>query len=446
MKKTDVLVIGGSAGGILAATTCKKVYKDKEVVLVRKTNTVMVPCGIPYIFGTLNDTGKNRIPDTMITNPGCELIISEAIKLDAEAHLVSLSNGDSIQYDKLVLATGSNPIIPKFIPGYDLGSIYAVYKSEDYLADLLVKIAPMKDIVVVGGGFIGVEFAEQLRKLGKNITLVEMQDQCLQQAFDNEICSVAEDELKANGIVIKTGVKVAKFSGEKFVTAVELSNGEILKTDGVLLGMGVVPNTLLANEAGLRLDQRGAIMVDEYMRTSAKDIFAVGDCADKKCFFTGKSMPVLLASTATMEAKVAAANLFGLRYIRENRGTISAFSTKIFSKTLASAGIGERRALEEGFEIVVGKFATMDKHPGSLPGSAKIELKLIFVKTSGVLIGAQIIGGESIGEMINILSLAIQKGLTANELNTFQTATHPLVTASPIAYPINAAALDALTK
>jgi NADH oxidase (H2O2-forming) len=446
MKKTDVLVIGGSAGGILVATTCKKVYKDKNVILVRKTNTVMVPCGIPYIFGTLNDTGKNRIPDTMITNPGCELVISDAVKLDTEAHLVSLSNGDSIQYDKLVIATGSNPIIPKFIPGYDLGNIYAVYKNEDYLADLLVKIAPMNDIVVIGGGFIGVEFAEQLKKLGKNITLIEMQDQCLQQAFDAEICTVAEGELKANGIVIKTGVKVSKFSGETNVSAVELSNGEILRTDGVILGMGVVPNTSLANEAGIRLDQRGAILVDEYMRTSAKDVFAVGDCAEKKCYFTGKSLPILLASTAAMEAKVAAGNLFGLRYIRENRGTISAFSTKIFAKTLASAGIGERRALEEGFDIVIGKFATMDRHPGSLPGSTKVELKLIFVKTSGVLIGAQIIGGESVGEMINILSLAIQKGLTANELNTFQTATHPLVTASPIAYPINAAALDALTK
>jgi NADPH-dependent 2,4-dienoyl-CoA reductase/sulfur reductase-like enzyme len=446
MRKTDVLVIGGSAGGILTATTCKKVYKDKEVVLVRKTNTVMVPCGIPYIFGTLNETGKNRIPDTIITNPGCELIISEAVKLDSEAHLVTLSNGDSIQYDKLVIATGSNPIIPKFIPGYELGNIFAIYKSEDYLADLLLKIAPMTNIAVVGGGFIGVEFAEQLRILGKNITLIEMQDQCLQQAFDSEICTVAEEELKTNGIVVKTGVKVAKFNGEVKVSSIELSNGETLQTDGVILGMGVVPNSSLAKEAGLKLDQRNAIIVDEYMRTSAKDVFAVGDCADKKRFFTGKSMPVLLASTAALEAKVAAANLFGLRYIRENRGTISAFSTKIFKKTFASAGIGERRALEEGFEIVIGKFATMDKHPGSLPGSTKIELKLIFVKTSGVLIGAQIIGGESIGEMINILSLAIQKGLTANELNTFQTATHPLVTASPIAYPINAAALDALTK
>jgi len=111
MKKTDVLVIGGSAGGILAATTCKKVYKDKEVILVRMTNTVMVPCGIPYIYGTLNETTKNRIPDTMVTNPGCELIIGEAIKIDPVEHFVSFSSGETIQYDKLVIATGSNPMV-----------------------------------------------------------------------------------------------------------------------------------------------------------------------------------------------------------------------------------------------------------------------------------------------------------------------------------------------
>lgn len=446
MKKTDVLVIGGSAGGILAATTSKKVYKDKEVILVRKTETVMVPCGIPYIFGTLNDTSKNRIPDAMITDVGVELIVSEATELDAKNHMVTLSNGDSIQYDKLVIATGSNPIVPTFIEGYQLKNVFPIVKSETYLADLLEKLKGFHNVSVIGGGFIGVEFAEQLQKNGKNVTIVEVADQCLWQAFDSELCTMAEEEMKANGILIKTGMKVLKISGKDQVEALELSDGTTVEAEAVILGMGVTPNSTLAATAGIKLDGKGAILVDEYMRTSEKDVFAVGDCAEKHCFFTNKSLPILLASTAAMEAKVAATNLFGLKYVRENKGTISAFSTKIYSKTFASAGISERRASEEGFEIVVGKFATMDKHPGSLPGSSKINIKLIFIKTSGVLIGAQISGGDSIGEMINILSLAIQKGLTANELNTFQTATHPLITASPIVYPINAASLDALSK
>jgi len=204
----------------------------------------------------------------------------------------------------------------------------------------------MKDIVVIGGGFIGVEFAEQLQKSGKNVILIELQDHCLQQVFDNEICVMAEDELKTNGVNVKTGVSVTKIVGGKEVSGIELSDGEVIKTEAVILGIGVTPNLALAGAAGINIDNKGAIIVDEYMRTSKKDIFAVGDCAEKKCFFTGKSIPVLLVSTAAMEAKVAASSLYGLRFIRENRDTISVFSTKIFKKIFASAGIGERRAAE----------------------------------------------------------------------------------------------------
>lgn len=446
MKKTDVLVIGGSAGGLLSATTCKKVYKDKSVILVRKTNSVMVPCGIPYIFGTLHDTAKNRIPDTMITDLGVELIVDEVQTIDAEQKTASLASGELIQFEKLILATGSNPIVPTFIDGYNLENVFPIIKSEAYLADLLEKLKNMQNVAVIGGGFIGVEFAEQLQKIGKNVTLIELADTILWQAFDQEVCQMATDDLIANGITLKTGTKVSKIIGSGKVEQIELSDGECIPADAVILGMGVTPNSSLARDAGVQTDEKGGILVDEYMRTSKRDIFAVGDCAKKRCFFTNKDIAILLASTAAMEAKVAASNLYGLRYVRENKGTISAFSTKIYDKTYASAGISERRAVDEGFEIVTGKCGTMDKHPGSLPGSTKIDLKLIFIKTSGVLIGAQLSGGDSVGEMINILSLAIQKGLTANELNTFQTATHPLVTASPIAYPINAASLDALTK
>jgi len=446
MRKTDVLVIGGSAGGILTATTSKKVYKDKSVLLVRKTGSVMVPCGIPYIFGTLNDTAKNRIPDTIITNVGVNLVVDEVTKINKENKTVFLSNGEEIAYDKLVLAIGSTPIIPKFIEGYNLKNVFPILKDEVYLADLFEKLKAMQDVVVIGGGFIGVEFAEQLQKNGKNVTLVEVAERCLWQAFDNEACETAEEAMKSNGITIKTGMKVNRIIGTDKVQSVEVEGGESIKADAVILGMGVIPNSALAQEAGISVNDQGAILVDEYMRTSEKDIFAVGDCAEKRCFFTNKNIPIMLASTAAMEAKVAAENLFGLKYVRANKGTISAFSTKIYNKTYAAAGLTERRAFAEGFEIVTGQFTTMDKHPGSLPGTSKIDLKMIFIKTSGVLLGAQILGGDSVGEMINILSLAIQQGLTANELNTFQVATHPLITSSPIAYPINAAALDVMTK
>jgi NADPH-dependent 2,4-dienoyl-CoA reductase/sulfur reductase-like enzyme len=405
----------------------------------------MIPCGIPYIFGTLNDTGKNVLPDAGIHDANVHLVIDSVLTIDKEKKVVATKKGEEFQYKKLVIATGSLPIVPSFIPGFDLENVYAIYKNKDYLQGILEKLQTVKNVAVIGGGFIGVEFAEQISRLGKNVTLIEMADACLWQAFDKKFTDEIEASMKENGVRVLTCTKVKKMLGEGCVTAVELESGETVPADLVVMGLGVKPNGLLAKDAGLETNKKGAIVVDEYMRTSDPSIFAVGDCAEKKCFFTGKDVPVLLASTAAMEAKIAGCNAFHLRLIRANKGTISAFSTKIFGRTYAAAGITEARAVQEGFSIMLGEFTTMDRHPGSLPGAQKIHIKLMFSKCSGMILGAQISGGDSVAEMINILSLAIQKGITATELNTFQVATHPLISASPIAYPINVAAMNAIS-
>ncbi|MBN2897263.1 MAG: FAD-dependent oxidoreductase [Clostridia bacterium] len=446
MKKTDLLVIGGSAGGILSANTAKKAYGNINVTLIRDTDSVMVPCGIPYIFGTLGDTKKNVIPDGAVTSNGVELIIDRVTKIDRTAKIVETRDGLSVQYKKLVIATGSLPVVPKFIPGHDLENVYPVLKNEDYLAEVYEKAKASENVVIVGGGFIGVEFAEQMKMLGKNVTLVELADACLWQAFDKQYTDEIEAQMTENGIVVKTGTKIEKILGDGKVNGVQIDSGETLPADLVILGMGVKPNSELAKDAGLEINNQGAIVVDQYTRTSDHDIFAVGDCASKQCFFTGENAPVLLASTAATEAKIAGCNAFQLRLIRQNKGTISAFSTKIFGTTYAAAGMTEAKAEKSGFSMMIGEFETLDKHPGSLPNARKTKIKLIFSKCSGVILGAQISGGDSVGEMINILSLAIQKDLTASELNTFQVATHPLISASPIAYPINAAAMNAISK
>lgn len=446
MKKTDLLVIGGSAGGILSATTARKAYGDIDITIIRETEKVMVPCGIPYIYGTLHDTNKNVIPDAGILGANINLIIDRVVKVDREAKTVTTEGGETVEYKKLVLATGSLPIIPTFIPGYDLENIYGVLKNQNYLNGVLEKVNAAENVAVIGGGFIGVEFAEQMRILGKNVTLIELANACLWQAFDKSFTDEIEASLKENGIKLLTGTKVTKFIGDKAVEAVELANGEQIPADLVILGLGVKPNAELAKKAGLPINARGAIVVDQYTRTNDPDIFAVGDCSEKRCYFTGQDAPVLLASTAAMEAKIAGSNAFQLRLVRANKGTISAFSTQIFGRTYAAAGLTEARARQEGFSMMVGEFTTMDRHPGSLPGAQKTTIKLMFSKCSGVILGAQISGGEAVGEMINILSLAIQKGTTATELNTFQVATHPLLSASPIAYPINAAAMNAIAS
>ncbi|MGI6751807.1 MAG: FAD-dependent oxidoreductase [Anaerovoracaceae bacterium] len=444
MKRTDLLVIGGSAGGILSATTARKAYGDIDITLIRSTEKVMVPCGIPYIFGTLHSTDKNVIPDAPLLDTDVNIVIDDVVSIDRAAKTVNTACGDTYEYKKLIIATGSLPIIPEFIPGHDLENVVPILKKKTYLDTVLEKAQSSENVVVIGGGFIGVEFAEQIKLLGKNVTLVEVAEACLWQAFDRKFSDEIETLMEDNGVRILTNTKVTKINGKDKVESVSLDSGEELKADLVILGMGVKPNAALAKEAGLALNAKGAIIVDQYTRTSDPDIFAVGDCAEKNCFFTGKDVPVLLASTAAMEAKIAGCNAFHLRLVRANKGTISAFSTKIYGRTYAAAGLTQARAEQEGFALMIGEFTTMDHHPGSLPGTQTINIKLIFSKCSGIILGAQISGGDTVSEMINIASLAIQKGITATELNTFQVATHPLVSASPIAYPINAAAMNGL--
>ena len=288
MKKTDLLVIGGSAGGILSATMARKAYGDIDITVIRDTDAVMVPCGIPYIYGTLRCTSKNVIPDKMLLDAKVNLVVGAVVKIDKENKIVTTKNNDTYNYKKLIIATGSLPIIPTFIPGHDLENVFPIYKNQEYLESVLEELDKAQNVSVIGGGFIGVEFAEQISLLGKNVTLLEMAESCLWQAFDKSYSDDIENMMKEKGINVLTSTKVKKIVGEKKVEAIELESGEKIPTDLVILGLGVKPNSILAKEAGLDLTPKGAIVVDQYTRTSDPDIFAVGDCAEKKCFLLTK--------------------------------------------------------------------------------------------------------------------------------------------------------------
>ena len=207
MKTTDLLVIGGSAGGILCATMARKAYGDIDITVLRETETVMVPCGIPYIYGTLHSTKKNVIPDEGLINADIHLIIDSALEVDRANKTVTTKKNGKIAYKKLVVATGSLPVIPTFIPGYGLDNIFPVIKDEIYLNKILEKLNSTQNIAVIGGGFIGVEFAEQIKMLGKNVTLIEMANACLWQAFDKEFTDDIENLLGEKGIQVMTGTK-----------------------------------------------------------------------------------------------------------------------------------------------------------------------------------------------------------------------------------------------
>ncbi|RKX88348.1 MAG: pyridine nucleotide-disulfide oxidoreductase [Spirochaetes bacterium] len=437
--KYDVVIIGGSAAGLIAGKTAKLSHPGKSVLIIRKEEISLVPCGIPYIFSTLNSIDDNKMGIDPLKKLGVEFLIEEVKKVDVEDKKI-LTEKNEIKYDKLVFATGSTPFVPS-VEGIENEGVYIIPKDYDYLKKIMEPISKAANIVVIGAGFIGVEMSDELRQEGKNVTLVEAMNSVLPLAFDEDISEIVSTQLVSKGLKISTGSKVVRIVGKNgHVTSVELDNGDILKADAVILSIGYRPNTELAVQAGIFMGRYNAIWTDEYQRTSTTDVFAAGDCAEHKDFFTRKATKLMLASTATFDARVAGMNLFGIRLIKQNKGNISIFSSAIDGLAIGAAGITEKTARNEGFEIKIGKFTATDRHPGTIPDKSAQTVKLVFSKSEGVLLGAQVATGKSAGELINILGLAIQQGMTAVDLVTVQFGTHPLLTAAPTMYPAIVAA------
>jgi pyruvate/2-oxoglutarate dehydrogenase complex dihydrolipoamide dehydrogenase (E3) component len=298
----------------------------------------------------------------------------------------------------------------------------------------------LKKVVVIGAGFIGVEFSDELMKNGHEVTLIEKEKDILCTAFDEEIASRVASILTDRGVKIITGNGINEVTGTSKVKGVKLENGDELEADAVILSMGYVPNTELAGKSGIYVDESGFIAVDEYMRTHEKDVFAIGDCAQKRDFITRKRVPTMLASTACAEARVAGMNLFNIHVVKTFSGTIGIYSTAIGEFGFGTAGITEKRAMEEDIAVVTGLFEGVDHHPGNLPDTHKQMVKLIVAKYSGVIIGGEVIGGLSAGELTNVIGLAIQNRMSVNSLLISQIGTHPCLTASPAAYPLIKAA------
>ncbi len=441
MKKTDILVIGGGPAGLISAVISKQMNPEKQVTVIRKFPNVPIPCGIPYAFGELGGIENNYMPEAAYKNNNIELIIDEAIDGNREEKIINLKSGETIKYEKLILATGSYPVIPKNIEGYDKDNVFYIYKDNAYLKEVYEASKKAKNIVIVGGGFIGMEFADELLKQGdKNITIVEMLEHALLAAFDPEFCEEAEKLYNELGIKILTNTKVVSFGGDKTVEYVELADGTKLTADMVIVSVGARPNTELAEKLGLKIEDKG-IWVDEYLRTSDPDIFAVGDCSRKIDFFTSRPTYVMLASTACSEARVAGANLYKVEMLRQNKGTIGIFSTNLHGLTLATAGLTERMAKAQGFDVLTTVAVSKDRHPGKFSDTSDLKVKLVVSKRCGTILGGQVMGGgKGAGEMINAIGIAIQQRMTVAELYTLQIGTHPLLTSAPTTYPLITAA------
>ncbi len=453
MLSTDILIIGGGPAGVVAGVIARKNNPKKKITLIREQDKCVVPCGLPYIFHRLNSVEKDLMPDKPYEMNKIDLVIDRATKIDVAEKRVLLQSNEKIKYDKLILATGASPaLIP--IKGADLPGVWQIKKDLAYLKKLRQAVLKARNIVIIGGGFIGVELAEEISNIkGKNISIIEILDHCLGLAFDKEFAQAGEEKIRAKGVKIYTKTAVKEIGGKNKAQYVKLNNGQKILADLVIMAAGVKPNAELAEQAGIKAADRGGIWVDQYMRTSNKDIFAIGDCSQTKCFCTKKSNLIMLASVACYEARIAGANLYRKNNLIKNQGSVAAFSTYLGGLAIASAGLTENAAKKEKISVIIGRSEAMNHHPATLANSQKITVKLIFKKSSKpsqssrlggrdcdgagrVLIGGQVMGPESAGEIINIISLAVQQKMTAQELANLQVATHPLLTAAPTAYPI----------
>jgi pyruvate/2-oxoglutarate dehydrogenase complex dihydrolipoamide dehydrogenase (E3) component len=443
MKQADIVVVGGSAAGLTAAITARRHYPEKSILMVRMEEQVLIPCGIPYIFGTVGAPEKDLIPDAVLDKNGIELLIAEAQALDTEERVLH-TEADDISYDRLILATGSNPAMPP-IPGLDLEGVYTVVKDVDYLCEVQDELEDAEDVVVIGGGFIGIEFGDEINKMGdKNVSIVEMMPHCLMLAYDEEFCVTMEEVLRSRGVNVSAPARVQSVTGNGRVEQVELADGTAIDADVVIVGVGAVANVDLAKEAGLEIGPTGGIQVDRTMKTSADGVFACGDCAEKISFFGGRPSRLKLASIASTEARIAGANLFAIR--RENVGTVGVWSTAVGDHALATAGLTEAMAEDMGYDVVAVAIEGVNRHPGLMPGAVKTKVKMIFERNSGLALGGQVLGDSTAGEIINSIAACVQNRMTAEQIAMFQMGTHPALTASPIAYHVVNAAEMALAK
>lgn len=440
MKKTDVLVIGGSATGLVAAMTAKTNYPDKSVTIIRKEEKVMIPCGIPYIFSTVKSSDNNILPDGGLVNLGVEIMVDEVINIDSKTKACQTKKGEEIIYDKLIIGTGSMPAVPSWLKGSDLKNVFTIPKNKTYLDGIQEKLKGLDKIVVIGAGFIGVEVSDELNKAGKDVTLIEILPNILGATFDDEFATEAGSLLKERGVKIKTSCGVKEIVGDGKVSQAVLNNGEVIDADAVILSLGYLPNTELAKSMGAELNDFGFVKADQYRRTSIADVFAAGDCAEKVDFATGKLSKIMLASTACTEARTAGLNLYELNTFSTFRGTVGIYATCIGDTAFGVAGLIEKHAVNEGFKVVTGTFTGINRHPGKISDAHKETVKLVVSKHSGVVLGGEVLGGKCVGELTNVLGLAIQNNMTVHDLLMTQIGTQPLLTASPAGYPLIKAA------
>ncbi|MBP2073195.1 CoA-disulfide reductase [Thermoanaerobacterium butyriciformans] len=426
-----VVIVGGVAGGASAAARLRRLNEDAEIILFEKGEYISYAnCGLPYYIGEVIKEREKLVvqtPEGMSKRFNIDIrTSSEVTKINPDEKIVvvhDIKNDRTYteSYDKLILSPGAEPIKPP-MPGIDSKNIFTLrnipdtFRIKDY-----VDYNNPKKAVVVGGGFIGLEVAENLKEVGLDVTVVELADHVM-APLDYEMASIVHQHLRDKGInlILKDGVK--EFQHKDNSTTVVLNSGKTIDTDMVVLGIGVRPDIRLAKDAGLEIGERGGIKVNEYMQTSNPDIYAVGDAIEVKDYINGSNTLIPLAGPANKQGRIAADNICGRK--SKYDGTQGTSVAKIFDLTVAATGNNEtilKRAGIDYEKVIIHPNSHASYYPDALP----MTIKLIFKKDDGKILGAQIVGFDGVDKRIDVIATAIRANMTVYDLEELELSYAP---------------------
>ena len=415
-----VLIVGGVAGGAGTAARLRRNDENAQIIMFERGQYISYAnCGLPYyVGGVITDKGALQLqtPERFHQRFNVDVRTeSEVTAVDTAGKTVTVRHGEETykeSYDRLVLSPGAAPIRPA-IPGIEENKVFTLRNIPDTyrIYDHIKETAP-RSCAVIGAGFIGLEMAENLAEMGVSVTIVQRPKQLL-APLDADMASFVHAEMRRHGVTLRLGETVTGFrqDGDSVLTLLEGS--EPLRSDMVLLAIGVTPDTYLAKEAGLELGIRGSIAVNERMETSVPDIYAVGDAVEVTHFVTGQKALISLAGPANKQGRIAADNICGGN--SHFHGSQGSSVLKLFGLTVASTGINEKAA--QAAEIAYDKVVLFPaSHAAYYPGAQSMAMKVLYEKESLRLLGAQIVGGEGVDKRIDVLATAIRAKMTALEL------------------------------
>jgi NADPH-dependent 2,4-dienoyl-CoA reductase/sulfur reductase-like enzyme/rhodanese-related sulfurtransferase len=422
MKK--IVVIGGVAGGMSAATRLRRLDAEAEIIVLEKSGYVSYAnCGLPYYVGGVIEEENDLLLQTPASLHArfrldvrvlTEALIIDPVKKEVSVQDLQSGNRYTLVYDKLVLSPGASPIVPP-MPGVERAlTLRTVEDVERIVAQVLAK---PQSAVVIGGGFIGVEIAENLIHKGIRTSVIEASDQVL-APLDPEMATLVAKEMRLQKVDLHLGVSVSAINPK----SVTLSDGVEIPAELVILAIGVKPDTSLAKNAGLLIGSRNGIKVDEFNRTSNKDIYAIGDVAEKTDALDGEATLVPLANLANRHGRVVADHING-RAVRPVK-TIGTAIVKVFDLMIATTGWNEKRLKVSG-RSYTSIHSHPNSHAGYYPDAKQMTLKLIFDPTTGEILGAQGVGIEGVDKRIDVIATAIRGDITAPELADLELAYAP---------------------